>query len=62
MTIGLNRKESICLLAIIYAKARLLDVSIVLKHVGASNELVIRLNDSGMSFDEIADYIDQIMV
>jgi len=31
---------------------------IALTHAGVSKDLVVRLNDSGMSFDEIAEYLD----
>ena len=50
---GWNGKEDT------HAASRLLDASITLRHVGISTSLVIRLNDSGMSFDEIADYLDE---
>ena len=42
-----------------HAATKLIAVSIALRHIGASSELIIRLNDSGMSFDEIADYMDE---
>jgi hypothetical protein len=42
-----------------HAATKLMAVSIALRHIGVSNELIIRLNDSGMSFDEIADYLDE---
>jgi hypothetical protein len=32
--------------------------SIALRHTGVSKDLIIRLNDSGKTFDEIADYLD----
>jgi hypothetical protein len=38
----------------------LLAVSDVLKHAGIDEDLLVDLNDSGMSFDEIADYLDSI--
>jgi len=31
-----------------------------LRQAGISKELLIELNDSGASFDEIADYLDNI--
>jgi hypothetical protein len=37
----------------------LLAVSDVLKHAGIEEDLLIELNDSGMSFDEIADYLSR---
>jgi hypothetical protein len=38
----------------------LLVASDVLKHVGIDEELLIDLNDSGFTFDEIANYLDRI--
>jgi hypothetical protein len=32
-----------------------------LKHAGIDEDLLIALNDSGMSFDEIADYMDGLV-
>jgi hypothetical protein len=40
------------------ASRKLLSAFIVLTHEGVKKDLVIQLNDSGMSFDEIADYLD----
>jgi hypothetical protein len=40
-----------------HAATKLMAVSIALRHIGVSCELVIRLNDAGMTFDEIADYL-----
>ena len=37
---------------------KLLSAFIALTHAGVSKHLVVQLNDSGMSFDEIADYLD----
>jgi hypothetical protein len=31
-----------------------------LSHAGFNKDLVIQLNDAGMSFDGIADYLDQL--
>jgi hypothetical protein len=42
-----------------YAATKLMAVSIALRHIGANSELVMRLNDAGMTFDEIADYLDE---
>jgi hypothetical protein len=42
------------------APDRLLDALVALGRNGISEDLVVRLNDSGMTFDEIADYIDRI--
>jgi hypothetical protein len=42
-----------------HAATKLMAVSIALRHIGISSELVIRLNDSGMTFEEIADYLDE---
>ena len=41
------------------ASRKLLSAFIALTHAGVSKDLVVQLNDSGMSFDEIADFIDQ---
>jgi hypothetical protein len=38
----------------------LLVASDVLKHADIEEDLLIDMNDSGMSFDEIADYLDRI--
>jgi hypothetical protein len=35
--------------------------SIALRHTGVSKDLIIRLNDSGKTFEEIADYLDNII-
>jgi len=40
------------------ASRKLLSAFIALTHAGVSKDLVVRLNDSGMSFDEIAEYLD----
>jgi hypothetical protein len=40
------------------ASRKLLSAFIALTHTGGSKDLVVQLNDSGMSFDEIADYLD----
>ena len=37
---------------------KLLSAFIALTHAGVSKDLVVQLNDSGMSFDEIAEYLD----
>ena len=44
------------------ASRKLLNALVALAHTGASKDLVIQLNDSGMSFDELADYLDQVQV
>ena len=40
------------------ASRKLLSAFIALTHAGVSKDLVVQLNDSGMSFDEIAEYLD----
>ena len=42
----------------IRASRKLLSAFIALTHTGVNKDLVVQLNDSGMSFDEIADYLD----
>jgi hypothetical protein len=42
----------------IRASRKLLSAFIALTHTGVSKDLVVQLNDSGLSFDEIADYLD----
>jgi len=42
------------------ASNRLLDALGALGRDGISENLIIRLNDSGATFDEIADYLDRI--
>ena len=49
---GWNGKDDI------RASRKLLSAFIALTHAGVSKDLVVQLNDSGMSFDEIADYLD----
>ena len=39
---------------------KLLSGFIALTHAGVSKDLVIQLNDSGLSFNDIADYLDQL--
>jgi hypothetical protein len=39
--------------------SELLAALFALRHAGISTDLMIDLNDSGMTFDEIADYLDQ---
>lgn len=38
----------------------LLVASDLLKHAGIDEDLLINMNDSGLTFDEIADYLDTI--
>jgi hypothetical protein len=38
---------------------RLLGALIALRHAGIDKHLLIHLNDSGFTFDEIADYVEQ---
>ena len=40
------------------ASRKLLSAFIALTHAGVSKDLVVQLNDSGMSFNEIAEYLD----
>ena len=40
------------------ASRKLLSAFIALTHAGVSKDLVVQLNDSGMAFDEIAEYLD----
>lgn len=42
------------------APNRLLDALVALGRDGISEDLIVKLNDSGMTFDEIADYLDRI--
>ena len=49
---GWNGKDDI------RASRKLLSAFITLTHAEVSKHLVVQLNDSGMSFDEIADYLD----
>jgi hypothetical protein len=49
---GWNGKDDI------RASRKLLSAFIALTHTGVSKDLVVQLNDSGLSFDEIADYLD----
>jgi hypothetical protein len=44
-----------------HAAEKLLGTSIALRHTGVSKDLIIRLNDSGKTFEEIADYLDNII-
>src|SRR5262245_2466456 len=49
---GWNGKDDI------RASRKLLSAFIAITQTGVSKDLVVQLNDSGMSFDEIADYLD----
>jgi hypothetical protein len=40
------------------AERKLLATLIALRHAGISKDLVMKLNDTGMTFDEIADFLD----
>jgi hypothetical protein len=42
------------------APKQLLDVLVALGRESINEKLIIRLNDSGATFDEIADYLDRI--
>jgi hypothetical protein len=42
------------------ASRKLLRAFIALTNAGLNKDLVIQLNDSGMSFDGIADYLDRV--
>ena len=42
------------------ASGKLLGALIALRHAGIDKNLIIRLNDSGVTFDEIADYLDRV--
>ena len=44
------------------AERRLYAALVALRQVGISKELLIELNDSGATFDEIADYLDNIKI
>jgi hypothetical protein len=41
------------------AERRLYSALVALRQAGISKELLIELNDSGATFDEIADYLDR---
>jgi hypothetical protein len=41
------------------AASKLLGTLIALKYAGINKDSLIDMNDSGMSFDEIADYLDK---
>jgi hypothetical protein len=41
------------------ASSKLLGTLIALRYTGIDRNLLIDMNDSGMSFDEIADYLDK---
>jgi hypothetical protein len=43
-----------------YPAEKLLGASIALRHTGVSKDLIIRLNDSGSTFNEIVDYLDRV--
>ena len=42
------------------ANSKLLGTLIALRSAGVDRNLLIEMNDSGFSFDEIADYLDRI--
>lgn len=41
------------------AERRLYSALVALRQAGISKEILIELNDSGATFDEIADYLDR---
>ena len=41
------------------ASGKLLSALIALRHAGIDKKLLIDLNDSGFTFDEIADYLER---
>jgi hypothetical protein len=41
------------------APKKLLSTLVALRHVGIDKNLLIDLNDSGLTFDQIADYLDE---
>jgi len=44
-----------------HAAEKLLGASIALRRTGVNKDLIIRLNDSGKTFEEIADYLGNII-
>jgi hypothetical protein len=42
-----------------FGSSELLAALFALRHAGIGTDLMIDLNDSGMTFDEIADYLDR---
>jgi hypothetical protein len=42
------------------ASGKLLGTLIALRHAGIDKNLIIELNDSGFTFDEIADYLNEL--
>jgi hypothetical protein len=42
------------------ASGKLLGALISLRHAGIDKNLIIELNDSGFTFDEIADYLNEL--
>jgi hypothetical protein len=42
------------------AASQLLGTSIALRYAGIDRNLLIEMNDSGFSFDEISDYLDKV--
>jgi hypothetical protein len=42
------------------ASSKLFAALFALRHAGISTDLLIDLNDSGMPFDNMADYVDQV--
>ena len=43
------------------ASSKLLGTLIALRFAGVDRNLLIEMNDSGFTFDEIADYIDKVV-
>ena len=43
-----------------HAGGKLLGALIILRYAGIDKNLIIRLNDSGATFDEIADNLDRV--
>ena len=42
------------------ASGKLLGALIALRHAGIDKNMIIEMNDSGFTFDEIADYLNRI--
>jgi hypothetical protein len=44
------------------ASSKLLGALVALRHAGFDRNLIIEMNDSGFTFDEIADYLDRTRI
>ena len=55
----LNQELTVSQILRTYGKGKLLGILIALRYAGIDRNLLIEMNDSGFTFDEIADFFDK---